>query len=126
MPGKPKEQVTSSGTPKIKTYSVEEDDGAYVASFSDLAIPAKESSTAIQQRLDSTGKGILQNTESKLTKETQICLNGKYPGRDIEAELPNGKGLLHARFWIANKRLYQLMVVATHSSKFLKSLTLSQ
>jgi hypothetical protein len=56
-----------------------------------------------------------------------------YPGRDIEAELPNGKGLLHARFWIVNKRLYQLMVVGTHSlagsadaTKFLKSLTLTQ
>ena len=133
MPGKPKEQVQATGVASMKTYMIEEKNGAYMAAFSDMPIPANEPEATLQQRLDGSRDGCLRNTNAKLKKETKISLNGKYPGRDIEAELPDSKGLLHARIWLVKQRLYQVMVVGTQSwansadaAKFLDSLTLTE
>src|SRR5262249_20879478 len=133
MPGKPKEKVQPSGLFQLKTYSVDEKDGAYVVCFSDLPIAANEPDAMVQHRLDEMRDAWLHSENARLKKETNITLSNRYPGREIEAELPNPPGLFHMRIWLANKRFYLIAVAGKHSwfssadpTKFLDSLTLTE
>lgn len=129
MPGTPKEQQQSG----FKSYAIEEKDGVYMAAFSDLPISGNEPDNVLQQRLDGSRDGFLQNTNSTLKSDTKITLLGKYPGRAIEAENPQRGAILRARVWIVNQRLYMLQVIgkpawanSNDANKFLDSLSLIQ
>lgn len=138
MPGKPKEETQNTPSPDgrqiaLNVASVQQKDGVYVVMYSDLPIPAGESDAKIQERLDGSREGALKNINGKLTKETKITLADKYPGRDIEAELPGGKGSLRVKIYMVGTRLYQVMVVGTatwvasaDSARFLDSFALVQ
>ena len=133
MPGAPKEQAQAAGPITMKNFMIEEKDGAYMASFAELPIAANEPDAMTQQRLDGSRDGALRNTNAKLKKESKITLAGKYPGREIEADLPGGKGIVRARVWIVNQRLYMVQVIGTaawassnDANKFLDSFTLIQ
>ena len=68
--------------------------------------------------------GSIKNVDGRLVHEQEITLNG-YPGREFTAEgtgkgsaatqLPIG-GLLHARFYVVDNRMYQVMVIGTKDS----------
>lgn len=138
MPGSPKEESQSAKAPTGETMnlnvaSVQQKDGVYVVMWSDLPIPAGESEKDIQTRLDGSRDGALRNINGKLTDEKKITIGDKHPGRDIQADLPNGKGSLRARIYLVGTRLYQVMVVGTSSwvssadaLKFLDSFALTK
>jgi len=131
MPGNPKEQTQNTAAGQFKMYSVEERNGAYMAGFADTPIPPNEPEAKTQIRLDGARDGAVGNIKGTLVREAKIQLSGN-PGREIEANLPQNKGIVRARFYIVGSRMYQIMVVGTKSfagssdaTKFLDSFALS-
>lgn len=131
MLGTPKEETKEAAGMTMNIASVQQRDGAFLVSWTDMPISGTESPAELETRLDGSRDGSLGNIQAKLTKETKIKLNGKYPGRDIEADLPGGKGSLHFKVFIVGKRLYQVMSVGSSSwaksadtTKFLDSFVL--
>ncbi len=129
MPGTPKETSQFVLGFTMKTWSLEKKEGGYAVAFADIPMASKESDIQIQKRLEGARDGMVSNTRSKLTSSSRTTLNGKYPGRDVEADLPDQKGILRARIYLVGQRLYQIMVVGTKpwansadATKFLDSL----
>jgi hypothetical protein len=132
MPGTPKEKTQATPGGELKMYLVEERNGAYMAGFANTPIPPNESEAQTQNRLDGARDGAVRNINGTLVKDTKIKLAGKEPGREIEANLPQNKGIIRARFYIVGSRMYQVMVVGTKSfagsadaTKFLDSFALT-
>jgi len=138
MPGTPKEETQNLKGPNgenlsLSTATVTKRDGGFAVMFSDLSIPAGESEEQTQMRLDVSREGALKTIKGKLIKETKIALDGKYPGRDIEAASPDGKQSVRMRIYYVGTRLYQVMLVGTPTSiaspdaaKFLDSFALTK
>lgn len=131
MPGTPKEETQTAAGATMKIYSLQEKDGAYAAAFADLPIPSGESEAQLQARLDGSRDGMVRNVGGTLTSESRITLSGKYPGREVQADIPSKKGVLRARIYLVDRRLYQVMVTGTKpwatsadATKFLDSLVL--
>ncbi len=131
MPGTPKKQEQETFGAKLVTYSVEQRNGAYAANFADMPIPAGESAEKLEDRLDGAQAGALGNIKAKLIDSKKVTLENKYPGREFNGELPDNKGMIRARVFLVNTRMYQIIVIGTKSfvnsadaSKFLNSLTL--
>jgi hypothetical protein len=132
MPGTPEEKTQTVAGVTLNLFLLEETDGGYAVAYADLPIAADEKVEAIQKRLDGARDGMLRNINATLVRESKITLKGKYQGREIEANLPDKKGLLRARLYVVNKRLYQVMVVGTtdyvraeSATKFLGSLVVT-
>jgi hypothetical protein len=116
-----------------KTFSVEDKNGAFVVTFADLPIPGDEGAELLEKRLDGSRDGMVGNIKAKLTGDKKIKLAGKYPGREVTADLPGKKGVIRARIYVVGKRLYQVMVIGTSdtansgdATKFLESFQLTQ
>jgi len=115
MPGTPREETNFAAGTSFKTYSIQEMNGAYAVAFADMPIPSGERDAQIQARLDGARDGMVRNINATLTGSSFIRLNGKYPGREVRADLPGKKGILRARVYLVDRRLYQVMVVGTTS-----------
>ena len=115
MPGTPKDQSTTAAGMQMKAFTTEERNGAYFVSYADLPIPANESPDQIQSRLDGSREGALHNMGGKLTSESKIQLSGKYPGRDIRAEVPGKQMYARVQVFLAERRLYSLIALGTQS-----------
>jgi len=134
MPGTPKEESQAAAGTNMKTYSLTEKEGAYMVAFADLPLPKGMKEPEIQKRLDGARDGMLSNVGGKLTNSSKITLSGKYPGREVQATLPKQQdGLLIAKIYFVNQRLYQIMVTGTKAwagsadaTKFLDSLVVTQ
>jgi hypothetical protein len=133
LPGTPKEQVENASGLTIKLYVLEQRNGAYFCSATELPIPEGESDEKIQTRLDGSRDGMVGSSGAVLTNETKITLEGKYPGREIQADIPKAKGMLRARFYLVDRKLYQVQAVGTKEwaksadvTKFLNSLVLTK
>jgi hypothetical protein len=132
MPGKPKKQTLRAAGMTLRTFSIEDKDGAYVVAYADVPIPSDESPEQIQKRLRGARDGMLNNINGELTSESRIWLQGTYPGRELSAELPGGVGILRARIYLVQQRMYQIMAVGTPARvksadtvRFLESLTVT-
>ena len=126
------------GNPKSKTQEVagvtknmflyEEKNGGYWLAYSDRS-GAAESDAKI---LDDFRQSTLSSLNATLTSESKISLGEKkYSGREITANLPNDRGVVRARVFLANRRLYEMMIMGTSSwansadaTRFLDSLVL--
>jgi hypothetical protein len=133
MPGTPKESSQAVAGTNLKMYSVEERNGGYMVAFSDVPMGANEPEAQIQSRLDGARDGMIRNVNGKLQSESKVTLQGKYPGRDVRADIPDKKGVLRCKFYLVDRRLYQVMVVGTPSfcdsseaNQFLDSLAVTQ
>jgi hypothetical protein len=133
FPGTPKETSQNAAGMNMKIFTVEERNGAYVVAFADLPLAENMPDAEIQTRLDGAKQGMVNNVNGKLTGESQVKLDGQYPGREVKADLPDKKGQLQARVYLVGKRLYQIMVVGTSSTvgsadtvKFLDSLKVTK
>ena len=115
MPGTPKDQSTTAAGIQMKAFVTEERNGAYFVSYADLPIPPNESPAQIQTRLDGSRDGSLSNIGGKLASESKIQLSGKYPGRDIRAEVPSKKMFAREQVFIVDRRLYSLIALGTQS-----------
>jgi hypothetical protein len=111
MPAAPKgEKLTAAGVP-LKAFNVEEKDGAYVVAYADMPVARGVSADQAQTALDFARDGMVRNVNAQLTGESRIWLAGKYPGREVRAELPGKVGIVRARLYLVDRRLYQVMVV---------------
>jgi hypothetical protein len=129
MPGSPREETLYAAGIPLTTYRIEEKDGAYGVAYADLPIPEGASSQQITHMLNSARDGAVQNVNGKFKGESQIRLEGKYPGREIRADLPVDDGILKARMYLVKKRVYMLMVTgrsawvnSANAKRFLDSL----
>jgi hypothetical protein len=132
LPGTPKKQNLSVSGISTTAYTIDEKDGAYVVVFADLPISAHESAQQTQLRLDGARDGMLRSTSARLTSESPLLLAGKYPGREINADLPERKGILRARLYIVGQRLYQILAAggstwaqSSQANQFLDSLAVT-
>jgi hypothetical protein len=132
IPGTPRPQNQNAAGMVLKAFAVEQWGGAYIVAFADVAIGANEPAWQTEQRLNGSRDGALRNVNATLVREGKVTLQGKYLGREMEANLPNQKGVIRARFYIVGSRMYQMMVVGTPAftrsataDRFLDSLTLT-
>jgi tRNA A-37 threonylcarbamoyl transferase component Bud32 len=66
-----------------------------------------------EARLNAARDGALRKVEGKLLRERPVRL-GKYPGRELQIELPRGKGVsIRLRMYLVGQRYYQLLVGGT-------------
>jgi hypothetical protein len=112
MPGAPTQKRQQLGPISLAMYTLENRDGAYMVGYCDVPIPANEPEAMTQRRLDGAREGAIRNINGGLIKENRIWLHGREPGREIEANVP-GKGIIRARFYVAGRRMYQVIVIGT-------------
>ena len=131
MPGTPKTENQSAGGINFKNYSSAMRNGAYVVSVAEMPIAKGEPDEVTQKRLDGAAEGMVKNVRGKLTGNNKITLDSKYPGRDVNADLPDNKGVIHARIYLVGTKLYQTMaigakgwVASPDTSKFLDSMSI--
>lgn len=128
MPGTPREQQQDVAGIPLKTYSVENWSGAYAVAYADIPHSFGDLSSRMTAMLDGAENGMIKNVNAKLLRSSEVKLANKFVGREVKAELPN-KGLVLARIFIINRRLYQVVVTGTRewvtsadATKFLDSL----
>jgi hypothetical protein len=115
MPGTPTEGSVFAAGVFLTTYTLEERDGAYGVAYIDVPIIGNLSSAQITQALNGAREGMVRNVNGKFTGESAIRLNGKYPGREVRAELPVKDGLIKGRLYLVNRRVYMVMVTGLSS-----------
>jgi hypothetical protein len=132
FPGTPEERLRRGVGVAVRSFVVRQADGAYAVSFADLPIPVGEDDEQIQARLDRAREGVLLNEDATLTTAAPITLAGKHPGQAVEAALPDRGGVLRARVYLVDRRLYRVSVKGTRSftdspaaDRFLDSLSLT-
>jgi hypothetical protein len=134
LPGKP-ELVTQKlpNNVALKSYLSRGNNALYLVATMDLPEITNEADDKLQERLDTARDLAVQNARGKLLKETRIKLAGKHPGREITIELPAGQGVARQRFYLAEGRMVQVMIVGTQevvgsagADKFLGSLVLTK
>lgn len=128
FPGKPKEQSKSALGMKIKMFMVEEKDGVFGVAYSDLPSSRNISADTI---LTNARIGMLQNVNATLVKEDRITLQGKYPGREIKADVPTRNAELYCSVYLVDGRAYQVLILgksewlnSDKARKFLNSFAL--
>lgn len=133
LPGTPKNESQDHQGMKVNSWSASVGKGQYTVGFVELPIPKGEDETKIQNRLDGAVQGMVGNVRAELVDSKKISLQNKYPGREVVANLPEGKGVIHARLYLVGTRLYQTMAVGTKTwvagadtNKFLNSLKITQ
>ncbi len=115
MPGTPVEQKSSPGGIPMTTYSSDERSGGYAVIYADVPIADNESPAKIQTRLDGSRDGGLKNMGGKFISESQIQLGGKYPGRDIRADVPSKQAYARLQIFLVHKRLYSILAMGAKS-----------
>jgi hypothetical protein len=133
FPGKPKEETQLGIGGLMKKVSVSRRDGAYVVTAQEVKIAPDAAPAVLEDRLDGVRNGAVSNIRGKLLREEKITLAGRYPGRDIVAEMPEQVGLLRDRLYLVGDRLYQVMVMGRRewvespdAQRFLDSFTLTR
>jgi hypothetical protein len=111
LPGLPSQKSQNIAGMNLQMYTLQYSHGAYMAAYVDTPIPSGEAEWRTQQRLDGARQGALGNVNGQLIRESRIRLHGREPGREIEANLPGQAGVLRGRFYVVNRRMYQVMVI---------------
>jgi hypothetical protein len=132
MPGTPRQKSEFAAGVDLRMFVVEQTGGAYVVAYADLPILERETAQQTQIRLDGARDGCIRNVNGSLTNETRITLEGKFPGRDIKANLPEKKGLMRNKIFVVNQRFYQVLVIgppewtnSAEAKKFMESFALT-
>jgi hypothetical protein len=119
MPGNPIEQTQSANTAigviEAHLFTLKQEDAMRTIGYTDYpAAFIKDNSS--KKLLDDSRDSAISNTGAKLIKETPISL-GVYPGREMQAESPDGTIIVHARTFLVKNRVYTVQVVA-YKQKF--------
>lgn len=134
MPGTPKQHTAEAesdfGKGVLHMNTAQADRTLYGAHYLDY--PAEIKKAPIQKVLDASRDGALANLEGKLVSEKDIKLD-KYPGREVQIEVAEGKRLFRARVYLVEQRMYQVVVFGTKAAatskeadKFIDSFTLTK
>jgi hypothetical protein len=128
MPGSPREQQDAIAGAVSKTYVLEVSNGAYTVSYADIPNTLGSPDGKLKELLDSAEKGLIKNVNAKLVRSSEVKLADKSVGREVKGELPPN-GLILARIFIINRRMYYVAVSGTRewassldATKFLNSL----
>lgn len=131
FPGTPKEQTQGVMGLKIKLFTVEESGGMFGVAYLDMPGGAKTSDKQVEESFNNARKAMLKNMDAKLIREDRITLQGKYPGREIRANVPSKGAEMYCSIYMVKDRVYQIMVVGKTSwlnsdkaRKFLNSFAL--
>jgi hypothetical protein len=137
MPGKPKEKEQTVKTPAGKeikrlSYLIDQKTSGYLVFVSDIPGLDKADAKALDKALEDGRKRAEASTKGKLLSEKKVKLEDKHPGLEFQISRPKN-GIYRSRIYIANGRLYQLVVfgpkeVATSelADKFLDSFKLNK
>ena len=124
------QQIENGGV--IKLYAIAGNDGAFEAGYTDLPIAEDEPAAQTEARLDGGRQGMLQRLKGALIREGRIRLHDKYPGRDVEANVPEQGWVVRARFYAVGRRFYLIVVTgprpfvtSPEANRFLDSLALT-
>lgn len=135
LPGMPTEETKEVNGSKITIYTAENDTAFFLVSYTDMPFTAERLATETEKTLDGARRGVLEPINGKLLKETKLTLDGKHFGREIQAEanLPGKQGVVRARIFLVDKRLFNLTTIGTAEAmaspdidKFLQSLALTK
>jgi hypothetical protein len=133
MPGSPSRETVSAHGLTMISFQVEEKDGAYGVAYADIPMLGAASSALITRALDSARDNMVSKVNGKFTGESRISLDGKYPGREIRADIPEKNGLIQGRLYLVKDRVYMVMVVglpgwvnSANAKRFLDSLELTK
>jgi hypothetical protein len=96
----------------VKSWTVEQGDGAYSVSVTDLPGPHRPESDPV---LDGAVRGLSTGVGGTVTSNSKVTLAGKYPGRAFEGTVPKKSGVMQARIYLVNDRLYQLLAIGKKS-----------
>jgi hypothetical protein len=114
LPGTPSEQTKAIPTPAgnldMKLYIVSSGDSGFVYLVATLELPKGGLAGAGEDFLDGAQSGLVSGAKGKLVKQSKIKL-GKHSGRDITAEVFDGKGLLRGHVYLVDQRVYMLVVM---------------
>lgn len=131
FPGKPREKSQSVLGMKIKMFTVEESDGTMGVAYLDVPEKNLKTSKQIEESLTNARNGMLKNVNAKLIKEDRITLSGKYPGREIRAEVSSKNIEMYSSIYLVNGRAYQVLIMgkahwleSDKARKFLNSFAL--
>lgn len=131
FPGTPKEKTQSALGMKFKMYLAEEKDGIFGVAYVDLPGADTIKSNQAEAALTNARKGMLSNMNATLIKEDRITLEGKYPGREIRADVPSKGAEMYSSIYLVHNRAYQVMILgktewlsSDKARKFLNSFAL--
>lgn len=132
FPSDPKQSEQPAGTLKIAMYTVElGDTGALLIATNPISKVDTTDTKLVKSVIDGGVKGAMNNLKGKITKETDINWQDKFPGRDVEiaAKLGELDVIVHVKMILANDKLYQVMAAGVKETiskpevdKFLNSL----
>ena len=129
MPDLTENKTNEANGVKNSYFLAEHKHGLFMLSYADIA-PAGEDTDMLQKRLDEARTGVVNKLSMKVNREAPVTLENKYPGREVEGELPD-KTATRIRLFMVNGRLYQLWLVGTptwivsaEATRFLRSFEL--
>jgi hypothetical protein len=132
FPTDPKQSEQPAGALKIAMYTFEMGDtGALLIATNPLSKVDTTDAKLVKSILDGGVKGANNNLKGKISKETDINWQDKFPGRDVEiaAKLGELDVIVRVKMILANDKLYQVMAAGVKESiskpevdKFLGSL----
>ena len=107
---------------RIDLLHYERHDGAFGVVHKQSPISVYESESDLRKRLEDNRSWVFQGERGTITSETRLLLQEKWPGRKLEGKLPNNVRF-RARLYLADGRLYQLIVIGKPSWVFSKDAT---
>lgn len=125
MPGSPttdqRDIKTQAGAvPANLFYVVRPDEALYGVAYADLPKEVSLNSLDINQLLNSFASGFAQGSGGRLVSQENIRL-GDFPGREIRLQYSQGE-IGRGRIFLANRRLYQVVVITSKESSLPKSI----
>lgn len=133
FPGTPREKSQNALGLKIKMFMVEEKDGAFGVAYIDLPSFSNTKTIPAETLLSNARDGMLHNVNAKLVREDRIALQGKYPGREIKADVPSKGGEMFCSIYLVDDRAYQVLIIgksawlnSDKARKFLNSFSITK
>lgn len=125
MPGSPTEDQRNINTkvgavPVNSFYVVRPNEALYGVAYADLPKEASLNTLDINQLLNSFASGFAQGSGGRVVSQKNIRL-GNFPGREIRLQYQQGE-TGRGRIFLANQRLYQVVVITSKESSLPKSI----
>ncbi|MEW6494141.1 MAG: hypothetical protein AB1589_16755 [Cyanobacteriota bacterium] len=125
MPGSPTEDQRDINTkvgavPINLFYVARPNEALYGVAYADLPKDVSLNSLDINQLLNSFASGFAQGSGGRIVSQKTIRI-GDFPGREIRLQYQQGE-IGRGRIFLANKRLYQVVVITSKESSLTKSI----
>lgn len=116
MPGRPMISNEDANGSPMKTYVVDDTNGACLVSVMDIPEVRSESNRRIQQRLDAGVQALERALGGKVVHVQRIVFDRQHPGREVRLTVKDGpaEGMARAFFFLADGKLFQVLAVGTN------------